>query len=139
MDNKFTKVVLAAIAVLLFVNVGQNAGWFCDGKGKSACSAEKRSKCSGHTSQGGAENYKLVQINQARKVLKIDSRTGEVWHVDTRGMKGWRPLKDLTEEEIAEMGDLRPLRRGGRQELPVVQKAPVPEGAAAPEATKTAE
>ncbi|MBW2714240.1 MAG: hypothetical protein JRC77_10890 [Deltaproteobacteria bacterium] len=139
MDNKFTKVVLAAIAVLLFVNVGQNAGWFCDGKGKSACSAEKRSKCSGHTSRGGAENYKLIQLNQARKILKIDSRTGEVWYVDTRGFKGWRPLNELTEEEIAEMGELRPLRRGGRQEAPVMQQAPEPEAAAAPEAAETTE
>ncbi len=112
-NDKFTKIVLTAIAVLLCVNVAQNAGWICDGQGrKSECTAEKKSQCK--KARGGSEGYRLLPLNQARKVLRLEIDTGRVWSLDTRGMKGWRPIETLTEEEISEIEEARTGNRPGK-------------------------
>jgi hypothetical protein len=110
-NDKFTKVVLTAIAVLLFVSVGQNAGWICN-KGSGTCSKESKSQCPKAAGQckkgaGGADNYRLLPLTQARKVLRIEGSTGQVWYLDTRGMKGWRPISTLSDEEVTAIEDAR--------------------------------
>jgi hypothetical protein len=114
-NDKFTKVVLTAIAVLLFVSVAQNAGWICDGQGKkNVCSAERRAQCKAKA-QGDSQNYRLLPLTQSRKVLRIEGDTGRVWSLDMRGMKGWRPIETLTDEEIAEIEEARSAARPAQQ------------------------
>jgi len=123
-NDKFTKVVLTAIAVLLFVSVAQNAGWVCDSQSrKSICTAEQRSQCKAHA-QGNAQNYRLLPLTQARKVLRIDNNTGQVWYIDTRGMNGWRPIETLTDEEIAEIEAAQAGVRSQAQGRKVAPKVP---------------
>lgn len=133
-NDKFTKVVLVAIAVLLFVNVGQNAGWICDGQSKkSACTGEKKSECKKNRAQGNVQNFRLLPLLQARKVLRIDGSTGEVWYIDTRGMNGWRALTTLTGEEITEIEEARSGPRNKGRVKNTVPKLPA-EAAVKPEA-----
>jgi hypothetical protein len=123
-NDKFTKVVLTAIAVLLFVSVAQNAGWVCDSQSrKSICTAEQRSQCKAHA-RGDAPNYRLLPLAQGRKVLRLDNETGQVWYIDTRGMKGWRPIETLTDEEIAEIEDAQAGVRSQAQGRKLAPKVP---------------
>lgn len=159
-NDKFTKVVLTAIAVLLFVSVGQNAGWICN-KGSGVCNKEAHSQCPKAAGQckkaasqckkgaGGADNYRLLPLTQARKVLRIDGNTGQVWYLDTRGMKGWRPISTLNDEEMAEIDDARAGRSTPKKSKPLFpipgrtidgeDAAKGPEPQPAPEVERTAD